>query len=87
VVLADATEVKLAFNLGRLGDVEARLLLFGLGGQFLVQDLFAEGDAIVADVNAGSGNELLDLGVGLAAKTAQGDIGGTRHRTDFAGRF
>ncbi len=80
VVLADATQVELALDFGRLGHLEARFLLPGLRGEFLVQDLFAENDAVVADVNAGSGNELLDLGVRLAAKTAQRDVGGARHR-------
>ena len=42
---------------------DARLLLFVLRGKFLVQDVFAEHDAIVADVNAGAGDEFLHFRV------------------------
>jgi hypothetical protein len=40
-------------------------------GQLLVDDLVAEVDALVADVDAGSGNQLLDLALRLAAKAAE----------------
>ena len=79
VFLADAGQVKLALDLGRLGDVDARLLLLGLRGEFLVEDLLAENDAVVADVNARPGNELLDFGVGLAAETAEREVGRAGH--------
>jgi hypothetical protein len=39
--------------------------------QLLVDDLVAEIDALVADVDAGSGDQLLDLALGLAAEAAE----------------
>ncbi len=80
VLLADAGEVKLALDLGGLGDADARLLLLGLRGELFVEDLLAEDDAIVADVNARPGDELFDFGVGLAAKAAERQVGGAGHR-------
>ena len=80
MVLTNAIHVELAFDLGRFGNVNARLVLPGLRGQFFVEDLLAKNDAVVADINAGAGDELFDLRVGFAAKTAEGDIGGPRHR-------
>ncbi len=43
--------------------------LFG-GGELLFDDLVAEVDALVADVDAGSGDELLDLLLRLPAEAA-----------------
>jgi hypothetical protein len=40
-------------------------------GQLLVDDLVAEIDALVADVDAGTGDELLDLPLRLAAEAAE----------------
>ena len=44
-----------------------------LGGavELLVDDLVAEIDALVADVDAGAGDQLLDLPLGLAAEAAE----------------
>jgi hypothetical protein len=39
--------------------------------QLLVDDLVAEIDALVADVDAGAGDELLDLALRLAAEAAE----------------
>ena len=39
--------------------------------ELLVDDLVAEIDALVADVDAGAGDELLDLPLALAAKAAE----------------
>ena len=52
-------------GLGQL--VEAQL---GGLGQLLLDDLVAEVDALVADVDAGTGDELLDLLLRLAAERA-----------------
>ena len=41
------------------------------GGQLLVDDLVAEIDALVADVDAGAGDELLHLALALAAEAAE----------------
>jgi hypothetical protein len=43
----------------------------GSRGQLLVDDLVAEVDALVADVDAGPGDQLLDLALGLAAEAAE----------------
>ena len=80
VVLSDAVKVKLASDFRRLGHADAWLALLDLGRQFLVQHLFAEDDAVIADVHARAGDQLLDLGVRFAAETAERDRGGPRHR-------
>jgi hypothetical protein len=43
----------------------------GRGRELLVDDLVAEVDALVTDVHAGTGDQLLDLSLGLAAEAAQ----------------
>jgi hypothetical protein len=40
-------------------------------GQLLVDDLVAEVDALVADVDPGAGDQLLDLALRLAAEAAE----------------
>ena len=40
-------------------------------GELLVDDLVAEIDALVADVDAGTGDQLLDLPLALAAEAAE----------------
>jgi hypothetical protein len=69
VVLADDVLVQDVVDLLRLGeilDVERRR-----GGELLVDDLVAEIDALVADVDAGAGDQLLHLALGLAAEAAE----------------
>ena len=80
VILAYALEVNLPFNLSRLGNADPRLMFLGLGSQFFVEDLFAQNNTIVADIDAWAGDEFFDFGMRLPAKTAQGDISGSRHR-------
>src|SRR5262249_18316869 len=53
-------------RLRQVFDVEARR-----SGQLLIDDLVTEIDAFVADVYAGSGDQLLDLPLRLAAETAE----------------
>src|SRR4051794_6234729 len=53
-------------RLGEVVDVERRR-----GGELLVDDLVAEIDALVADVNAGPGDQLLDLALRLPAEGAE----------------
>jgi hypothetical protein len=43
----------------------------GRGGQLLVDDLVAEIDALVADVDAGAGDQFLNLALRLAAEAAK----------------
>jgi hypothetical protein len=59
-------------------------------GQLLVDDLVAEIDALVADVDAGAGNQLLDLALRLAAEAAEellvGVCGTCQRESLLAGR-
>jgi hypothetical protein len=68
-VLADHVLVEDLVDLGGLGEVLE--LEAGRSGQLLVDDLVAEVNALVADVDAGPGDQLLDLALGLAAKAAE----------------
>jgi hypothetical protein len=58
-------------------------------GQLLVDDLIAEIDALVADVDARARDQLLDLALGLAAEAAEEllvAVGGTCQRSLRSGR-
>src|SRR5262249_55954238 len=64
-------------GLGKVLELERRR-----SGQLLVDDLVTEVDALVADVYAGAGDQLLHLALRLAAEAAQEllvGFGGTRH--------
>ena len=63
VLLADALAVKLPLDFRRLGNVQLGLVLLRRRGQFLVQDSFAKDDAVVADIDAGAGNQLFNFGM------------------------
>ena len=68
-VLADHVLVEDVLDLGRLGDrrqAEALRLLLDLLGD----DVVAQADALVADVDGGPGDQLLDLLLALAAERA-----------------
>src|SRR5437667_12049989 len=79
VVLADAIQVKLAFDIGGLGNFKLKNTLARFVAQFFVEDVFADDDATVADVNTRPLNELFDFGVRLAAETAEGELRGSSH--------
>ena len=80
VLLADAKFVQLPFDLSRLGNAGAQLRFFGLRGcEFLVEDVFTKDNAIIADVNAGTGNELFNFRVRFAAETAERDVRWSSH--------
>src|SRR5439155_3581928 len=68
MVLANAVQIKLASDFSGLGDADSRFVFLKLRGQFLVQNLFAQDDAVVAYVNSGTGDQLLDFGMRFAAK-------------------
>jgi hypothetical protein len=63
---------------GNLLDAAGRLFL--LGQQFLVEDVLAKDDAVVADIYAWTGDKLFDFSVGFPTETAEGQIGWPRHR-------
>ena len=68
-LLADHVLVQQRVDLGRarkVVEVEVRG-----SGELLVDDLVAEVDALVADVDPGAGDQLLDLPLALAAEAAE----------------
>jgi hypothetical protein len=67
--LADHVLVQDLVDLDRLGEVLE--LEGGRGGELLIDDLVAEVDALVADVDAGTGDQLLDLTLRLPAEAAE----------------
>jgi hypothetical protein len=68
-LLADHVLVQDVVDLPRLGEV---LELEGRrSGELLIDDLVAEVDALVADVDAGTCDQLLDLALRLAAEAAE----------------
>jgi hypothetical protein len=79
MVLADAMTIQMPFDIAGLWHGKLGNGLFVLSRKLLVQDAFAESDAIVANVNARTGDQLFDLGMGLPAKAAKGDVSGPGH--------
>jgi hypothetical protein len=79
MILPDAMPVQMPLDVGGLWHGELGGGLPVLGRKLLVQDALAQGDAIVADVNARTGDELSDFRVGLSAKAAKSYIGRARH--------
>jgi hypothetical protein len=68
-VLADDVFVQNVVDLARLRKI---LELEGRrSGELLIDDLVAEVDALVADIDAGAGDQLLDLPLRLAAEAAE----------------
>src|SRR5262249_50834490 len=68
VVLADHVPVEELVDLARLGQLVE--LDVGAFGELFLDDLVAQVDALVADVHAGAGDELLDLLLALPAEGA-----------------
>jgi hypothetical protein len=72
-------QIEMALDFGGLGDLLDRGRFLGLLRQLLVENIFAEDDAVVANINAGAGNQFFDFGVGLPAKAAKSNISGSSH--------
>jgi hypothetical protein len=79
VLLPDAKAVKLPFDFRRPGHGKFRLFFLFLKLKLAVKDVFAEDDAVVANINARPGDELADFRVRLAAETAHRDVGRSGH--------
>jgi hypothetical protein len=79
--LANAVQVQVALDLRGFGDgLGGRRGLLGLDGQFLVENALAEQNAIVANVNARSLDQLFYFRVGFPAEATQCDVGGACHK-------
>jgi hypothetical protein len=72
LLLPDHVVVEELVDLAGLGEL-LQLQLGGLG-ELLLDDLVAEVDALVADVHAGAGDELLDLFLALSAERALEEV-------------
>jgi hypothetical protein len=87
-VLADHVLLQDVVDLPRFGQVLE--LDRGGRGELLVDDLVAEVDALVADVDTGAGDQLFDLALRLAAKAAEellvGVCGACQRNPLLAGR-
>src|SRR4051812_29102530 len=80
MLLANAIFIQLTLDLGRFGNANPRLVLPRLRRKFLIEDVLAKYHAIVADVNAGTGNKFLHFRVGFPAEAAKCDVGWTGQR-------
>jgi hypothetical protein len=74
LLLPDAMQIELALDLGRLRHAQPRKALPALRAEFLVENVLAENDAVVADVDPGPLDELAHFRVGFAAETAEGKL-------------
>ena len=66
VILADAMQVKVLLDLRGLGHMIDRPRLLdggGVGDKFLVENIFAKDDAIIANIDTRSLDELFDFGM------------------------
>src|SRR5262245_21851495 len=63
VLLANAVQVELALNVGGFGDLELESALARLVAQLLIEDVLANDDTAIANIDAGALNELFDFSV------------------------
>jgi hypothetical protein len=66
-------------NLSGLGNSEGRLAFARVVFEFFFQDSPANGNAAVANINAGASDEFANFGLALSAKRAHGEIVRARH--------
>src|SRR5262249_20115383 len=84
VVLANAMQIKVALDVGRLGHVLNRSgrCLARFRNEFLIEDVLAKNDTVVANVDAGPGNQLFDFGMGFSTETAKSNVCRARHKSE-----
>ena len=78
-VLADDILVERAPDLRRLRHANGRRLPARVLVQLLVEDAFADVDATVANVDAGTGDELAHFRVAFATEGAHREVGSAGH--------
>jgi hypothetical protein len=54
-------QIKMALDFGGLGHLLDRGRLFWLQGQLLIEHVFAEDDAVVANINPRTGDQFFDF--------------------------
>src|SRR5947207_13513351 len=79
LLLANTRQIKLRLYLGGLRKVKLSGRLLGLRSEFLVENILANDDTTIADVNARTLNQFFHLGMRFAAKTAKSKMGGAGH--------
>ena len=62
------------------GEALKDALTNGVFPNFTVQDVRAKGDAVVTDVDPGTGDQFFDLCVAFAAEGAEREVSGAGHR-------
>src|SRR5207237_10350395 len=77
--LADDGWVERRAAIRRFGPADVSRLAARTFIERLVEDAFAGVDATVANIDAGTGNQLAHLGVAFATKRAHGEIGSAGH--------
>ena len=81
LLLADNVLIELAHDFRGLGHANRGLLFARFVVEFLIKNPFADGDATVANIDAGPGDELAHLRVALATKGAHGEIARPSHES------
>src|SRR4051812_8087703 len=83
VVLSDAVPIEVPLDVGGLGHGldRGRRWFARLWSQLFIEHILAQNDAVITDVDAGSGDQLFYFRTGLTTETAQGDVGRAGHRS------
>src|SRR6266487_385560 len=79
MILADAMAVQVLFDFCGLGHLMSRRRFLRFVMEFFVEDTFAQQHAMVANINARTGDQLFDFRMGFAAEAAKSDVRRTRH--------
>src|SRR5215216_7251903 len=78
-VLPDHVLIKSFPNLCRLRNADVRRLTLGVFVELFIENAFANVDAAVANVNAGTCDEFSHLSVALATERAHGEVRSACH--------